>query len=47
NEKIIAIPSPHLTHRYKKIHNYTNIPKITLKQITHFFKHYKNLETSK
>jgi inorganic pyrophosphatase len=47
DEKIIAVPAPRLTRRYEKIHSYTDLPEITLKQIEHFFEHYKDLESSK
>ena len=47
DEKIIAVPVPRLTRRYEKILNYTDLPDITLKQIEHFFQHYKDLETTK
>ena len=47
DEKIIAVPSDHLTKRYEKVHNYTDLPEITLKQIEHFFEHYKDLEPGK
>ncbi|PYE88999.1 inorganic diphosphatase [Phyllobacterium leguminum] len=47
DEKIIAVPSPHLTRRYEKVHNYTDLPEITLQQIAHFFEHYKDLEPGK
>ena len=47
DEKIIAVPSPELTLRYEKVHNYTDLPEITLKQIQHFFEHYKDLEPGK
>src|SRR5271165_4841469 len=30
DEKIIAVPSPKITKRYVDIHNYTDLPKITL-----------------
>ena len=45
DEKIIAVPSPKLTQRYEHVRNYTDLPKITLEQIQHFFEHYKDLET--
>ncbi len=44
DEKIIAVPSPNLTQRYAKVHDYSDLPEITLKQIAHFFEHYKDLE---
>jgi inorganic pyrophosphatase len=47
DEKIIAVPSSHLTKRYEGIHNYSDLPEITLEQIKHFFQHYKDLEPRK
>jgi inorganic pyrophosphatase len=47
DEKIIAVPVPKLTKRYENVHNYTDMPKITLDQIQHFFEHYKDLEPGK
>ena len=47
DEKIIAVPVPKLTRRYENVHNYTDLPEITIKQIQHFFEHYKDLEGSK
>ncbi|MCM2396345.1 inorganic diphosphatase [Rhizobium sp. S95] len=47
DEKILAVPVPKLTRRYDKIENYTDLPEITLKQIEHFFEHYKDLEPGK
>ncbi len=47
DEKIIAVPSSHLTQRYDKCLNYGDLPPIALKQIEHFFQHYKDLEPGK
>ena len=47
DEKIIAVPSTKLTKRYQHVHNYTDLPQITLDQIQHFFEHYKDLEPGK
>src|SRR6478735_6370123 len=47
DEKIIAVPSRHLTMRYDRVENYTDLPDITLSQIQHFFEHYKDLEPGK
>ena len=47
DEKIIAVPVPKLTQRYVNVHNYTDLPRITLEQIQHFFEHYKDLEPGK
>src|SRR6187399_178391 len=33
DEKVIAVPSPKLTLRYEKVHEHTDLPEITLKQI--------------
>src|SRR5262245_6464625 len=47
DEKIVAVPVPRLTRRYESIHNYTDLPEITIQQIQHFFEHYKDLESGK
>lgn len=47
DEKIIAVPSTHLTKRYEGVNNFSDMPDITLKQIQHFFEHYKDLEPGK
>jgi inorganic pyrophosphatase len=47
DEKVIAVPSTKLTRRYEKVETYTDLPEITLKQIQHFFEHYKDLEPGK
>ncbi|MBV9247180.1 MAG: inorganic diphosphatase [Methylobacteriaceae bacterium] len=47
DEKIVAVPSSKLTRRYDKVANYTDLPDITLRQIEHFFEHYKDLEPGK
>lgn len=47
DEKIIAVPSSHLTKRYDGIENFDDMPRITLNQIEHFFEHYKDLEPGK
>jgi inorganic pyrophosphatase len=47
DEKILAVPVPRLTRRYEQIANYTDLPEITIKQIEHFFQHYKDLEPGK
>ena len=47
DEKIIAVPVPKLTRRYENVHNYTDLPDITIRQVQHFFEHYKDLESSK
>ena len=47
DEKIIAVPSRHITKRYERIERYTDLPEITIQQIEHFFAHYKDLEPGK
>ena len=47
DEKIVAVPSRKLTKRYDKVQSYTDLPDITIKQIEHFFEHYKDLEPGK
>jgi len=47
DEKILAVPVQRLTRRYDDIANYTDLPEITIKQIEHFFEHYKDLESGK
>ena len=47
DEKIVAVPVPRLTRRYENVHNYLDLPDITIKQIEHFFQHYKDLEPGK
>jgi inorganic pyrophosphatase len=47
DEKLVAVPSAKLTKRYEGVSNYTDLPKITLDQIEHFFAHYKDLEPGK
>ena len=47
DEKIIAVPSDKLTKRYEAVKTYTDLPKISVEQIEHFFAHYKDLEPGK
>ena len=47
DEKVIAVPSHALTKRYDHVNDYVDLPEITLKQIEHFFEHYKDLEPGK
>jgi inorganic pyrophosphatase len=47
DEKVLAVPMSRLTRRYDQIRTYTDFPEITVKQIEHFFAHYKDLEDHK
>ena len=47
DEKVIAVPSHKLTQRYDSVKSVADLPEITLRQIEHFFEHYKDLEPGK
>jgi inorganic pyrophosphatase len=47
DEKIIAVPTDDLHPFYHGVHTYSDLPEILLKQIAHFFQHYKDLEPGK
>jgi inorganic pyrophosphatase len=47
DEKVLAVPVPKLTKRYEHVMNYTDLPRITVEQVEHFFSHYKDLEPGK
>lgn len=47
DRKIIAVPINKLTNLYDKVETYEDIPAPLLKQIEHFFTHYKDLEKDK
>jgi inorganic pyrophosphatase len=47
DEKILAVPSHKLTQRYDNVLEHADLPDITLRQIEHFFEHYKDLEPGK
>jgi inorganic pyrophosphatase len=47
DEKVLAVPVPKLTKRYQHVMNYTDLPRITVEQVEHFFSHYKDLEPGK
>ncbi len=47
DEKIIAVPTHRITARYDNVNDYTQLPEIIVKQIEHFFTHYKDLEYGK
>ena len=45
--KLVAVPVQKLTSNYDKVHTIEDLPEILIKQITHFFEHYKDLEAGK
>ena len=47
DEKVVAVPVSRLTRRYENVQDYFHLPDITVKQIEHFFEHYKDLEERK
>lgn len=47
DEKIIAVPADHLHPYHHDVKEYTDLRKVHLDQIEHFFAHYKDLESDK
>ncbi len=47
DEKIIAVPSDKVSPIYRKVLNYSDLPEMLLSRISHFYNHYKDLETGK
>lgn len=47
DEKILAVPAHRLHPFWEDVEEYTDLPKILLDQIRHFFEHYKDLEEGK
>jgi len=45
--KIVAVPHDKLTTLYSKVQSLSDLPEVTVKQIEHFFEHYKDLEKGK
>ena len=47
DEKVIAVPTSRITQRYDRVRTIADLPEITVKQVEHFFTHYKDLEPGK
>ena len=47
DEKILAVPVDAMNPYYKEVKQYSDLPKMLLNQISHFFAHYKDLESGK
>lgn len=47
DEKILAVPAKRLHPFWDDVEEYTDLPKILIEQIQHFFEHYKDLEKGK
>jgi inorganic pyrophosphatase len=45
--KVLAVPVDKLSTLYRKVFETTDVPELLLKQIEHFFEHYKDLEEGK
>ena len=45
--KLLAVPVSKTTKLYDNVQSYTDLPEIQLKQISHFFERYKDLEDGK
>jgi len=45
--KVIAVPINKLSSEYQDVHGPNDLPGSLLAQITHFFQHYKDLESNK
>ena len=45
--KLLAVPHDKLTTLYKEVHETSDLPKLLIQQIEHFFEHYKDLESGK
>jgi inorganic pyrophosphatase len=47
DEKILAVPVDNLHPFYRGVRSYLDLPPLLCEQITHFFRHYKDLEPGK
>lgn len=47
DSKLLAVPVSKTTPIYNNVHSYKDLPEIQIKQIAHFFEHYKDLEPGK
>jgi inorganic pyrophosphatase len=45
--KILAVPLSNLSSCYEHVHSMDDVPPLLIKQISHFFEHYKDLEENK
>ncbi|REH38682.1 inorganic pyrophosphatase [Paraperlucidibaca baekdonensis] len=45
--KLIAVPHAKLSPLYNDVHEHSDLPELLLRQIEHFFTHYKDLESGK
>lgn len=45
--KVLSVPVPSITRMYAGVHAPEDLPEVLLARITHFFEHYKDLESGK
>jgi inorganic pyrophosphatase len=45
--KVLAVPTDNITGLYRDVHNVEDVDILLRLQISHFFDHYKDLETGK
>ena len=45
--KLLAVPADKLSRLYRHVKSIADVPELSLKQIAHFFEHYKDLEPNK
>ncbi|MCK5893899.1 MAG: inorganic diphosphatase [Endozoicomonadaceae bacterium] len=45
--KLLAVPHDKLTSLYREVKDYHDLPELLIRQIQHFFEHYKDLEEGK
>lgn len=45
--KVLAVPKDKLTRRYREVESFRDMPQDVLDRISHFFEHYKDLESGK
>jgi inorganic pyrophosphatase len=47
DEKVLAVPVDELHPFYGRVDSYRDLPEVLIEQISHFFRHYKDLEKGK
>jgi inorganic pyrophosphatase len=47
DSKVLAVPIPKISPLYENVNTYTDLPMLLIRQIEHFFQHYKDLEKGK
>lgn len=47
DEKVLAVPHPKLHPFYNEVRDFNDLPEVMVRQMEHFFEHYKDLEAGK